>query len=146
MAGGPPRHPSSPRGHAAKRRVPALPVLAGVAVAGAAAIWAMSGGGHHAPPDRQAQLLDQFRQAAAGTVASPHAYGGALTVVAANGQINVTAAGLPEAACVQAGWQLAREGTVIVNGVLPQRISAAKLAELCSLDPQGATLVWVPRK
>ena len=146
MAGRPSAHPPSPHGPAARRRNLALPVVGGLAVAGVVALWAVSGGHRGGTPDLQALLLDQFHQAAAGTVASPHAFGGALTVAAANGRVNVTAAGLPEAACVQAGWQLAREGTVIVNGVLPQRISAARLAELCSLDPQGATLVWAPQK
>jgi hypothetical protein len=40
------------------------------------------------------------------------------------------------------GWRLAKQGTIVVNGVLPQRLSAARLSELCSGD--NATLLWVP--
>jgi hypothetical protein len=92
------------------------------------------------------RLLDQMRAAAGGVIANPHAFGGTLSVAQSEGRINVIAANLPPRACVQVGWQLVREGTVIVNGVLPPRISAAKLSELCNLNPEGATLLWAPQR
>lgn len=106
-----------------------------------AGLWYWLGGGKPAL-DPGAQLLAQMEAAAQGNVAPTHAFGGALTVSAANGRTNVVAEGVPSRACVQVGWRLARSGTIIVNGVLSQRLSAAKLSEMCSGD--DATLLWVP--
>ncbi|MBC7951311.1 MAG: hypothetical protein H7Z12_05735 [Rhodospirillaceae bacterium] len=89
------------------------------------------------------QLLEQMQAAAEGNVAPVHAFGGALTVARANGRSTVTAEALPSKPCVQVGWRLSKEGTIIVNGMLSQRLSAAKLSELCSSEG-GATLTWVP--
>jgi len=94
-------------------------------------------------PDSTEQLLDQMHAAATGAAPATHAYGGALTVTYGSGPANVTAEALPAKACVQVGWRLSKEGTIIVNGVLPQRLSAARLSELCSTEG-GATLTWVP--
>lgn len=95
-----------------------------------------------APADKGSLLLAQMEAAAQGTAVATHAFGGALTVTRDKGRINVTASNVPSRACVQVGWRLAREGTIIVDGVLPVRLSAAKLSELCSGD--GATLLWLP--
>lgn len=114
--------------------------LLAAACAGAAALWLWLPGA--SAPDPAETLLDQMHAAAAGTVAPAHAFGGPLSVLRANGRNTVIAADLPSKACVQVGWRLAREGTIIVDGVLPQRLSAAKLSELCAGD--GATLTWVP--
>ena len=136
-----PHHPAAPP----RRRSRAVPVGLALAAAVGAGLLVWHGLSTHRRPQPEDVLLEQFHQAAAGTVESPHAFGGALTVEKANGRINVTAAALPSNACVQVGWQFAREGTVIINGVLPQRISGARLAELCALEPKGATLVWAPQ-
>ncbi len=136
-----PRQPA-PRRHS---RAPAVLAVVVVIAAATAGLLALRGGGWHGAPSAEDLLLLQIRQAAAGTVVSPHAFGGALHVDRADGRTNVTAEALPASACVEVGIQLAHGGTVIVNGVLPQRISAAKLAELCALDPKGATLVWAPQ-
>lgn len=112
-------------------------------VAGGLAVWLMAGPGDPAA-DPTATLLDQMHQAAAGTAAPTHAFGGALAVTYGNGRQNVTAESLPAKACVQVGWHLAKEGTIIVNGILPMRLSAAKLADLCGDREGGATLTWVP--
>lgn len=113
--------------------------VAALAAAGAG-LWFALGG--PPPVDTSAQLLAQMEAAAEGEVVPTHVFGGALTVSAANGRTNVTAEAVPSRACVQVGWRLARSGTVIVNGTLPQRLSAAKLSELCS--GEAATLLWVP--
>ncbi|MBC7907226.1 MAG: hypothetical protein H7Y60_10835 [Rhodospirillaceae bacterium] len=91
------------------------------------------------------QLLDQMQAAADGTVAPVHVFGGALTVTRANGRSTVTAEALPSKPCVQVGWRLSKEGTIIVNGVLSQRLSAAKLSEMCSGEG-GASLTWRPEE
>lgn len=114
-------------------------LVIGLGLAGGG-LWFLLGG---APPvDTSAQLLAQMEAAAQGEVAATHVFGGALSVSRANGRANVVAENVPSRACVQVGWRLAREGTIIVNGTLSQRLSAAKLSEMCSGD--GATLMWVP--
>lgn len=116
-------------------------VLALLVLAAAGGGWWFSRGGGPAA-DPGAQLLAQMEAAAQGTVAPTHAFGGPLLIDRANGRINVIAQGVPSRACVQVGWRLARTGTIIVNGTLSPRLSAAKLSELCSGD--DATLLWVP--
>ncbi|MGE5476904.1 MAG: hypothetical protein ACM3Q1_09635 [Bacteroidales bacterium] len=105
-----------------------------------AALWFWLGGAPTADPG--SQLLTQMEAAARGEITPTHAFGGALSVSQANGRINVIAEGVPSRACVQVGWRLARTGTIIVNGTLPTRLSAARLSDLCSGD--DATLMWVP--
>lgn len=139
-AGGPhhpPPRPARKSGHAGL----VATLLVGAALLAAGAWYVLPG--NMAKPDPVDQLLDQMQAAAGGTVAPVHAFGGALTVARSNGRSNVTAEALPSKPCVQVGWRLSKEGTIIVNGVLPQRLSAAKLSELCSSEG-GATLTWVP--
>jgi len=143
-----PQHPPPAKGavpskHPAKRtgrggRVAVL--LLACAVLGAGLWYWLKGG---APAlDAGAQLQLQMQNAANGQIAPTHVFGGALVVQRGEGRIKVTAENVPSKACVQVGWRLAREGTIIVNGTLPLRLSAARLSELCSGD--GATLTWVP--
>lgn len=117
--------------------------------AGAAAI--LSGGGvalwlllaaERASGDPADMLVAQMQAAGRGE-SSPafHVLGGGLRTVYGMGRINVIAEDVPSSPCVKAGWRLAKSGTIIVNGVLPSRLSAAKLSELCA---NGATLIWVP--
>jgi hypothetical protein len=56
----------------------------------------------------------------------------------------VTMHGIPPKVCVLAAWDLYRLGTIAINGVTPQRVSAAKLVELCN-DGETATIVWTPK-
>jgi hypothetical protein len=130
-------HPShTPQKHGHGGLIAAL--IGAMITLAAAGMWL----GRETPPDPTETLLEQVRDAAQGTVAPVHAFGGGLTAIRSGGRIHVIAQGLPSKACVQVGWRLAREGTVIVDGVLPVRLSAAKLAELCAGD--GATLTWIP--
>jgi hypothetical protein len=123
-------------------RIP-LVVVAGITIA-AAIVVGIRMAQHEDVPQPFEVLIEQIHQAADGTVTSPHVFGGELIVEHGEGSFNVTARTIPPKACVQAGWQLVREGTLIVNGILPKRVSAARLSELCSMTPEGATLTWAP--
>jgi hypothetical protein len=57
--------------------------------------------------------------------------------------VTVTASEVPAKVCVAAGWELARKGTLAVNGTIPQHLSAARLSQLCFED-NNATLDWTP--
>ncbi|AVM76298.1 hypothetical protein [Magnetospirillum gryphiswaldense] len=115
--------------------------LAAMLLGGGVALWLLLGRGE-AEMDPSDMLLAQMQAAAAGgNVPAFHALGGQLRAVQGSGRINVVASDVPASQCVKAGWRLAKLGTVIVNGVLPQRLSAAKLSELCE---GGATLTWIP--
>jgi hypothetical protein len=46
--------------------------------------------------------------------------------------------------CVLAAWDLYRLGTIAINGVVPQRVTAAKLVDLCN-DGGEATIIWSPK-
>ncbi|MGE5516455.1 MAG: hypothetical protein ACM31D_11615 [Bacteroidota bacterium] len=146
----PAKHPPAAPGRGPHNAHPSHPAHRGglggwitlvvIAAAAAAGLWFWLGG---APAvDASTQLLTQMEAAAQGSAAPTHVFGGALTVSRANGRASVVAENVPSRACVQVGWRLAREGTIIVNGTLPTRLSAAKLSDLCSGD--AATLMWVP--
>ena len=115
--------------------------LAMIALGGGIALWLLLNA-ERASGDPAEMLVAQMQAAAKGASPPPfHALGGALRTVYGQGRINVIAEDVPSSPCVKAGWRLAKTGTLIVNGVLPSRLSAAKLAELCE---NGATLIWVP--
>ena len=138
----PPAHHHAPA-KAPHRRGLAIALGLGAAAAAAAALaaWLLMSPKGGAQPSGE-QLIDQLRMAATGTIPNPHVFGGALTVTRGGSRAKVTAEAVPAKICVQIGWQLAKEGTVAVNGVTPQRISAARLAELCSMNGETATIVW----
>lgn len=133
-------HPRQP--FAWGRLIAAL--LAGIAV-GAASLWLLAT--LNGPPAKAEAspeaLLQQIQDAAAGVVQSPHVFGGNLQFMP--GDDLVVADAVPQKACVQAGWSLVRGGVLTVNGVTPQRVSAALLADLCSRNPAGARLEWTRR-
>lgn len=91
-------------------------------------------------------FLDELRSAARGMDPGRTSYGGRLDVESRGGKVIVTATAVPQALCVGAGWELVKEGRISVNGVTPQRVSAARLADLCSREPGGATLEWAPKE
>lgn len=95
--------------------------------------------------DPSEALLAQMQAAAEGNVTPTHALGGTLSASRADGHTTVTATALPAKACVQVGWRLSKEGIIMVNGILPPRLSAARLSELCNGEG-GAVLVWMPEE
>lgn len=115
--------------------------LIAIALGGGLALWLLMDAENHAG-DPTDLLVAQMQAAGRGENPPPfHALGGALRTLYGQGRINVVAEDVPSGPCVKAGWRLAKSGTIIVNGVLPTRLSAAKLTELCD---GGATLTWVP--
>ncbi|WP_173980880.1 hypothetical protein [Magnetospirillum sp. UT-4] len=135
-------HRPAPRHERPGRLVAWIAAGAVVAAAGLAA-WLVLGNGEESADPGEA-LIGQMRAAASGAAPPSHAFGGSLAVSSGANGLMVTAQGLPTKACVQAGWRLAKDGTVIVNGTLPTRLSAARLADLCGQAEGGATLTWVP--
>ncbi|MGE4279082.1 MAG: hypothetical protein AB7G62_05805 [Magnetospirillum sp.] len=115
--------------------------LAAIAVGGTLALWLLIDA-ENKTGDPVEMLVAQMQAAAKGENPVPfHALGGALRTLYGQGRINVIAEDVPSGPCVKAGWRLAKIGTLIVNGTLPTRLSAAKLTELCE---SGATLTWIP--
>lgn len=115
--------------------------LAAIALGGGLALWLLIDAENKAE-DPAELLVTQMQAAAKGENPVPfHALGGALRTLYGQGRINVVAEDVPSGPCVKAGWRLAKIGTLIVNGTLPTRLSAAKLTELCD---GGATLTWIP--
>lgn len=51
---------------------------------------------------------------------------------------------VPPKVCVLASWELSRTGIISVNGVTPQRVSAAVLVDLCN-QGETAYLSWYPK-
>lgn len=77
--------------------------------------------------------------------ATQHVLGGRLYTRREAGQVVVVADGLGQKECVQAGWALVKRGLVRVNGVAPQRVSAAVLAEMCAKADDTSKLEWLPK-
>ncbi len=80
-----------------------------------------------------------------GAVPASHVFGGALRVESMGGNIAITAQAVPRKPCVNAAWVLARTGRVAINGVMPSRITAAVLGELCGRGSRGGKITWIPR-
>lgn len=140
-------HPAPhPRGHAAPKRKGGLRMvmllMATLVLAGASAWIAFGEKGDGLTSEER--LLKQMHDAASGTVTSPHAFNGELTANRGEQGLNVVAKGLPSKACVSVAWRLAREGNVAINGIMPMRISAGKLTELCADEEGGSTITWIP--
>lgn len=97
---------------------------------------------HGATLPKASDLVQQMELAGEGKAVARNIFGGALRVERSGGQVSVTVENIPPKVCVSAGWDLARKGVVMINGVTPQRISASRLADLCN-DQDNATLTWL---
>ncbi|HIJ62852.1 MAG TPA: hypothetical protein HPQ04_09195 [Rhodospirillaceae bacterium] len=144
------RKPRPPRTAAAARekgRKSSQAVKAAFGLAGATAfiaagiwLWQVTDSGKHTAAD----LAHQFELAASGENILVHVFGGPLRVEKKGDLILVVAEKVPAATCVSAAWQLARKGTVSINHVTTQRVTAASLSEMCHEEDDGATLAWSP--
>lgn len=92
-----------------------------------------------------AALIAQMKAASEGWVEGSNSFGGRIKSEEGNGKHAVTVTGIPNKPCVEASWALARDGQVTVNGVFLPRISAGKLAELCSSGDNNSTIIWSPK-
>lgn len=90
-------------------------------------------------------LIGQIKAASDGWVQGPNVYGGEIKSLGEGSRHTVMVTRIPSKVCVEVGLALAKEGIVTVNGVLPPRISAGKLAVLCSADGEVSSLGWTPR-
>ena len=91
-------------------------------------------------------LIDQMKAAVAGEAVKTHVYQGRLRVEAKAGRVAVSAFGIPPDGCSSAAWYFVNRGNVIINGLMPRRISPSILKKLCGRNPSGATLTWVSKK
>ncbi|MBF0355601.1 MAG: hypothetical protein HQL43_10245 [Alphaproteobacteria bacterium] len=129
--------PPAKKSHALLYTLLALTVM--VVVGGT--YWSMKA---HGPVEPTAEALTaQIEAAATGKTPPTNVYGGMIFSDHGN-PASVTVSGIPNQACVSAGWRLARSGIVTINGTMPQRISAAILSELCNQDAANA-LSWSPK-
>ena len=90
------------------------------------------------------RLVEEMEFAAQGGALSSHVFGGALKVEAEGKIIAVTADSVPRSACVNAAWILGGTGKVAINGMMPTRLIATQLADLCGRVETGATITWFP--
>lgn len=98
-------------------------------------------------PDPQSAsyaLVAQMKAALAGRPLGDPLFGTYPVVSGAGRETMVTMSGIPPKVCVLASWDLYRLGTITINGVTPQRVSAARLVDLCN-DGEMATIIWSPR-
>jgi hypothetical protein len=154
-----PRQPPPPQGHAAQTHPPGKPVAAkkpaepkkghgliysllALTLIGFGAFFFLR---HKGPAEPTPEaLVAQIEDSAVQAAPKANVYGG--MIFADHGSPpSVTVAGIPNKACVSAAWRLARSGIVTVNGAMPERISAAILAELCT-QADGNAISWTPKK
>jgi hypothetical protein len=141
------RHGVPPR----RRRPPPrqsrlAPWLIGTAVVVGAAAGYWLQGDDEEPRKAHKVFIAEMKRALAGRDAVSYSFGGTIEVEMIQGRKIAIARRVPQAICVEAGWELVRMGTISVNGVMPQKVSAGKLADLCSREPGGATVEWTPKK
>lgn len=89
-------------------------------------------------------LVAQMEAATRGNVPAVNIFGGGLKAAVQGGRTVVTVDGIPPGECVSAGWDLVHKGLLTVNGVTPNRVSAAKLNDICH-EGDTATLIWSPK-
>ncbi|OIR09137.1 hypothetical protein GALL_87440 [mine drainage metagenome] len=131
-------HPVAPK----PRRGWGWLLLVLMAVAAAALLLTMTSRSAHGLTGRD--LAQACRSLLKGTAPPAGAGGVSLRVAVANGHAMVVAEGVPPRACVGAAWDLVKDGTVAINGLVPMRVSGAKLAELCN-QADTATMSWTPQ-
>ena len=132
-------------GMSRRARLAALSGGAAAVLAAAAGGWLLFGHGSSAPKVGPEGLVQQMQQAAEGAPITENLYGGALVVERTGQTLVVTVDGIPPSICVSAGWKLVRKGLLSINGTTPNRVSAARLADLCNQGNATAILAWIPR-
>ena len=100
--------------------------------------------GHDAKSDT-ANLIAQIRAGSEGWVQGSNVFGGEIKSEGEGSRHAVIVTKIPNKACVEAGLALAKDGIITVNGVMPPRISAGKMAILCNDGNNESTLNWMPK-
>jgi hypothetical protein len=103
----------------------------------------IGGGNAAATPEAFVEQLETIAKAGGGT--SPHVFGGTIRTERNGSMLALVADNVPPTACVSVGWKLVRKGLLSINGTMPTRVSAAKLADLCNQEEGAAVLTWIPR-
>ena len=120
--------------------------VTGLVVATAAGVWwSKSVETESDGKPGSAALIAQMKAASEGWVEGSNSFGGRIKSEEGSGKHAVTVTGIPNKPCVEAAWALARDGQITVNGVFLPRISAGKLAELCSSGDNKSTIIWSPK-
>lgn len=143
--------PGTAAPRAAKSRSARIVALASIAVvmlalgAGAFAMrpHGIGGGSASATPEAFVEQLEAIAKAGGGT--SPHVFGGTIRTERNGSMLALVADHVPPTACVSVGWKLVRKGLLSINGTMPTRVSAAKLADLCNQEDGAAVLTWIPK-
>ncbi|EME68541.1 hypothetical protein H261_17858 [Paramagnetospirillum caucaseum] len=139
--------PARPPSSGGKVKLLALAgIVAVVAAMGAAALMMRPqtlSGNVAATPEAFAEQMEAAAHAGGGPV--PHVFGGTIRTERNGSMLALVADKVPPTACVSVGWKLVRKGLLSINGTMPLRVSAAKLADLCSQEDGGAVLTWIPK-
>lgn len=101
------------------------------------------GGNAAATPEAFAEQMEAVARNGGGTIA--HVFGGTIRTERNGAMLALVADNVPPTACVSVGWKLVRKGLLSINGTMPLRVSAAKLAELCNQEDGPAVLTWIPK-
>jgi hypothetical protein len=100
---------------------------------------------HGPDPKRQAAaLVEQMKAAVTGRALGDQLFGAYPAVSGSGRDLLVTMTRVPPKVCVLVSWDLYRFGAITVNGVTPQRVSAARLVDLCNAE-ETAVLIWAPK-
>ena len=89
-------------------------------------------------------LYQEMQQMAQGAILVQNSFGGGLWRIEREGRTAIIASAVPNKACVYTSWRLMRSGHVAIDGIYPNRNTAAKLIELCNRKDQHSTLTWYP--
>jgi hypothetical protein len=96
------------------------------------------------PKNQAAALVEQMKAAAQGRPLGAMIFASYPAVQRTARETLVSVDKIPPKVCVLASWDLYRLGPITINGTAPQRVSAAKLVELCN-DGELAALTWATK-
>ena len=125
-----------------KLKLVASACLAATAMIGTGAYFYLRGPVY--PPRADQILLQQIKSAAAGGSGRTHVYGGALQTRRWFGDVTISADDIPIDACVSVGANLARSGTLTINGDLLERGVTEAARKICQSTDGPIRLSWVP--
>jgi len=117
-----------------------------VGVIGGAAFFMLQEKSAPTSQEQSLQFIQQMKDAAVKEPSGTHVFGGSLRIGQSAGRNFIAATSVPQEACRSAAWVLLNRGTIVINGVLPSKISPRILKELCEKGGSQASLTWFPKK